>query len=62
MNAKKCDRCGRYYDKNVRQSYILSKQQVLSDNLEMLDLCSRCTAELEEWFNSKKIEKIKENS
>lgn len=59
MNAKKCDRCGRYYDKNVRQSYILAKQQVLSDLTERIDLCKQCADELEEWFRKEDIEKVK---
>lgn len=59
MNAKKCDRCGNYYDKNVNPTFILGKSQALRDFPEFIDLCKKCTDELEEWFHAEKIEKVK---
>lgn len=60
MNAKKCDRCGNYYDKNVKPEFGLGRRNSLNDYLDYVDLCKKCTDELEEWFNAEKIEKVKE--
>lgn len=60
MNAKKCDRCGSYYDKNANPTFVLGKNQTLNDYPEFIDLCKKCTDELEEWFHAEKIEKVKE--
>lgn len=60
MNAKKCDRCGSYYDKNDNPTFALGKNQTLNDYPKFIDLCKKCTDELEEWFNAEKIEKVKE--
>lgn len=60
MNAKKCDRCGEYYDKNVNSEFSLGKRNSFNNYPDYVDLCSYCTAELEKWFNAEKIEKVKE--
>lgn len=60
MNAKKCDRCVNYYDKNVKPTFGLGRHNPLNDYLDYVDLCKKCTDELEEWFNAEKIEKVKE--
>lgn len=60
MNAKKCDRCGEYYDKNVNPAFSLGKRNSFNDYPNYVDLCKKCTDELEEWFHAEKIEKVKE--
>lgn len=60
MDAKKCDRCGSYYDKYSKPTIVLGKNHEFRDFPETIDLCKKCTDELEEWFNAEKIEKVKE--
>ena len=64
MNAKKCDRCGRYYDKNTEHliggnipiRYAAGVQ--IYDNSEAdrkaWDLCDDCLMEFFNWVNMKK--------
>lgn len=52
MNAKKCDRCGRYYDKvNSKPPYTLFKTRTFIENTERIDLCDDCSNDLAEWYN-----------
>lgn len=55
MNAKKCDRCGSYYDKNNNPTFALRKNQSLNDFPKIIDLCKKCTDELEEWLLAKEL-------
>ena len=48
-DAKKCDRCGKYYDKNDRKMWLYNYQGMCYD--KPFDICSECLTELERWFN-----------
>lgn len=48
-DAKKCDRCGKYYDKNDRKMLLYNYQGKRYD--KAFDLCPGCVTELERWFN-----------
>lgn len=63
MNAKKCDRCGKFYDEYNTKSFncdpnIVTLHQKLNDGICYLvkdyDLCPECMAELQEWLNEMK--------
>lgn len=55
MNAKKCDRCGSYYDKYGKPPYVVRKTSDFSETTEAVDLCKMCSLELSEWFLAKKL-------
>lgn len=50
-NAKKCDRCGKYYDKNDRKMWLYNASP---DARNALDLCDECVTELKKWFDESK--------
>lgn len=52
-NAKKCDRCGKYYDKNDRKMWLYTANP---DARNALDLCDECVTELKKWFDESKDE------
>ena len=63
MNAKKCDRCGRYYDKNSKHvtgtnpTLHAKGVQVFTDFERISqewDLCDGCLTEFFNWVNTKK--------
>lgn len=58
MNAKKCDRCGKYYEPRQRRyTYLLAKYGDKSiDYTEPVDLCKDCSNELYDWFCMKSLE------
>ena len=47
-NAKKCDRCGKYYDAVDRTMYLFIGKPAYNN---VTDLCDRCNDELERWYN-----------
>lgn len=60
MNAKKCDRCGRYYDKNTE--YFVGRMPIrcaagvriydtCGYNWIVWDLCDDCLTEFFNWVN-----------
>lgn len=61
-NAKKCDRCGKFYEKYTKKLkdgsivngiiVIGSGFPVTDENFE--DLCPECMKELEKWMEAKK--------
>lgn len=63
--AKKCDRCGKFYEKNTRFSTFSSFRRTLLDGIcfttmnggyvEYSDLCDDCIAELKLFLNGKKL-------
>lgn len=56
MNAKKCDRCGAYYD-NFRDYMLdLNKVDRNSGRLLRVDLCEQCSGELFVWLKAKSEE------
>lgn len=62
MYAKKCDRCGAFYEKNTYQNkkgrMILSKVRTIStnDNIDRnMDFCDKCFREFEEFLNPIKM-------
>lgn len=63
-NAKKCDRCGRYYDSNVLSAMqsaaaALEKlkrslqQEAVKQIEENVDLCPQCVNSLKRWYKGK---------
>lgn len=48
-NAKKCDRCGKYYDGGKRKLLIYDRTINIQSSL---DLCEKCETELEQWFDN----------
>lgn len=48
-NAKKCDRCGVYYDPYDR--LILVRRSNWVSQREFFDLCPKCNHKLERWMN-----------
>lgn len=63
MTAKKCDRCGKYYDlhRNGSCKYYLSKIDTLNGRHYSIDLCEECSNDLQEWFKEPgKIEESEE--
>lgn len=52
-DAKKCDRCGSFYDRGARpdSDYLLSKYT--KDASKLIDLCPTCTNLLELWMEDK---------
>lgn len=63
-NAKKCDRCGRYYDKNIKHkssgrligsiiSGVATTNRIY-DNDNCYDLCDKCITELYEFLENKR--------
>lgn len=56
MNAKKCDRCGAYYDIKQKAGIVrYSNTGVCVAWLSAIkDLCPSCYAELKDWLNALK--------
>jgi len=55
MNAKKCDRCGNYYERKGFNNgdLIITKYNFLSPD-EQYDLCDNCLCELKKFMEGKK--------
>lgn len=59
--AKKCDRCGRFYEpisKNIRRHMVnsiglISRQNTNNGHtvLDVIDCCESCLMEFEQWLN-----------
>lgn len=56
-NAKKCDRCGKYYDQNKK--YLLGREHVIGIRFESpnkyndrIDLCDECLEKIEEFLGA----------
>lgn len=49
MNAKRCDRCGRFYDKSARKAdeYFLMRLGARKNIRTSIDLCGKCKKRLE---------------
>ena len=59
MNAKKCDRCGKYFDSN--NHYLILKAKPIIDLTEPMfgneyDLCESCQQDFNNFMNSYKKE------
>lgn len=61
MNAKKCDRCGDYYDNHRDYMLDLKKVDRMSGTLLQVDLCKQCSEELFDWFQVKAEESEDKN-
>lgn len=61
MQAKKCDRCGAFYDEAPTKSKLALTQysDTASRYLKSVDLCLSCEASLVVWFNKYQEEKDK---
>lgn len=51
MNAKKCDRCGKFYDIKAKGEDHYCRIDVVGSWGEDYDLCSDCTKALAKWYN-----------
>ncbi len=49
MNAKKCNRCGTYYDENSKILLLGTDKSELY-GFETIDLCEICSQEFEKWL------------
>ena len=49
-NAKKCDRCGKFYEKTFRQIYVVKDNGCCNTKI---DLCDECQKELIDWVEMK---------
>lgn len=49
MNAKRCDRCGKFFVEGYRGKY-----KLIVHLCNIVDLCDDCMNDLEEWMNEKK--------
>jgi len=54
-DAKKCDRCGSYYDSHLNREYRLQKDTnkgstTPTANYQARDLCGECYDALAEWY------------
>ena len=47
-DAKKCDRCGKYYDENDRKMWLYNGKSV---HTNPFDLCEECVTDLKRWFD-----------
>lgn len=56
-NAKKCDRCGKYFDRS--NFWLVIKDDNLFHCDEDKDLCQECCEEFNKWFNKFKNEEEK---
>lgn len=56
-NAKKCDRCGAFYDEIINPNLRIEEHNYPFVNY--IDLCPQCVEELKQWLNSKNLLKIK---
>lgn len=58
-DAKKCDRCGKYYEYNDDKDdeFMLKKYEPdwSGDLIERIELCQDCMESFNEWFNEFKI-------
>ena len=59
MTAKKCDRCGKFYDPYTFDSSESYRYDVIKDchpypNTIKIDLCLTCKSELVKWLNEGK--------
>lgn len=53
MNAKKCDRCKRYYDRpNFEQGAAVYANETGWKDGKELDLCDECTKKLVRWLKN----------
>lgn len=55
MNAYKCDRCGKLYEKEARS--ILYVKRITTGNGQWQDLCPECTKSLDKWWKAGKEQK-----
>lgn len=65
MNAKKCDRCGKFYDEynNEIETESPNYLQLCQENMnkqryveEEYDLCLECMAKLQKWLKGEKTD------
>ena len=54
-NAKKCDRCGEYFDYSSKgfNHLMLDNSYRLGNNIKSFDLCPKCMDVLGSWLKSK---------
>lgn len=58
MDAKRCDRCGAFYDTKYKWEYKVVKCDPHPDSIgiSVVDLCHNCMYELEKWLKEKNNE------
>jgi hypothetical protein len=65
-NAKKCDRCGEFYEKNVRYELTAGGRKTVIDGVckttsnectvDYMDLCDDCLSALDNFLNMVEVE------
>lgn len=61
-SARKCDRCGKYYDKPCNPKYILTRHEKLMFDNDIVDLCEDCHALLISFVEGSTDEKNQTNT
>lgn len=56
MDAKKCDRCGKFYDKQPHKKYILIEK--IGPNRFEMDLCPECYSKIESFLENPIVEEV----
>ena len=55
MKARICDRCGEFYENNIKDEYKITKiSPTASRYSKLVDLCPKCQKSLASWFESVK--------
>ena len=49
MEAFKCDRCGRFYERTSHRKYLLREN---INSSKILDLCANCNVQLNIWVSN----------
>ena len=55
--AKKCDRCGGYFDKDSSgyNQILIDNSFTLGNHLRVFDVCPTCMKQFMEWMNGKAV-------
>ena len=60
MRAKKCDKCGKFYNPPLKlpEFRVVRTSSTASNYPKRVDLCDECSEKLTRWIKDIKIEKI----
>lgn len=56
MDAKKCDRCEKFYNKRLPKKYILTER--IGFNKFEMDLCPECYSKIESFLENPIVEEV----
>ena len=54
--ARKCDRCGKYYDPDTKHGWIRVRSVI--NSVEDCDLCEDCCEQLSKWLENKDMKPV----